>query len=90
MLFRFIFIIFVYQRIRMYTRTSIITIVGISTMLIILHKRYQQKKRVKKYTEYMNMNVKELKTLCYIHNIPTPNKLRKHEMIDCLMDIDNA
>ena len=73
----------------MYVRTGIFTLIGITSILIILHNRREQKKRIKKYTEYMNMNVKELKKLCYIQNIPSL-KLRKHEMIDCLMKFDNV
>jgi len=67
--------------------TGMIVIITLSSIVYIIHRKYKTKNKVKKYTEYMNLNVKELKALCLKNNIPNINKMRKHEMIDVLIDL---
>lgn len=74
----------------MNTKVGIIALVTLSSLIYVIHRKYENKKRIKKYTEFMNMNVKELRAMCYIRDIQNPNKLRKHEMIDLLLNFDNA
>ena len=56
-----------------------------SGIYIYLQRKHRKNMRNRKYIEYMNMNVSQLRLLCSSKKIPNTNKLRKMEMVEVLL-----